>query len=101
MSTVYTALGLVLRSAAAVTSTSYTLLFPLTVLSSAFVEPDALPAGLKAIVNSNPVSALVDASRGLMEGNAAGGDIAVVLATTAVLTAIFLPLTTHLYRTNA
>jgi ABC-2 type transport system permease protein len=44
---------------------------------------------------------LVDASRGLMDGNAAGGDIAVVLATTAVLIAIFLPLTTHLYRTRA
>jgi ABC-2 type transport system permease protein len=101
MSWVYTALGLVLRSPAAVTSTSYTLLFPLTFLSSAFVEPDTLPAGLEAIVNANPVSALVDASRGLMEGNAAGGDIAVVLATTAVLTAILLPLTTHLYRTRA
>jgi ABC-2 type transport system permease protein len=66
--------GLVLRSPAAVTSTSYTLLFPLTFLSSALVEPDTLPAGLEAIVNANPVSALVDASRGLMEGNAAGGD---------------------------
>jgi ABC-2 type transport system permease protein len=90
-----------LRSPAAVTSTSYTLLFPLTFLSSAFVDPDTLPAGLEAIVNANPVSALVDASRGLMAGNAAGSDIAVVLATTAVLTAIFLPLTTHLYRTRA
>jgi len=65
------------------------------------VDPDTLPAGLEAIVNANPVSALVDASRGLMDGNAAGSDIAVVLATTAVLTAIFLPLTTHLYRTRA
>ena len=41
-----------------------------------------------------------DASRGLMEGNADAGDIAIVLGTAAVLTAIFMPLTTHLYRTR-
>ena len=32
-----------------------------------------------------------------MEGNADGGDIAIVLGVAAVLTAIFAPLTTRLY----
>ena len=35
---------------------------------------------------------------GFMEGNVDGGDIAVVLGTAAVLTAIFAPLTTRMYR---
>jgi hypothetical protein len=33
-----------------------------------------------------------------MEGNVQGGDIVVVLAVAAALTAVFLPLTTRLYR---
>lgn len=36
-------------------------------------------------------------SRGLMEGDAAAGDIAIVLAVAAGLTAVFAPLTTRLY----
>ena len=35
-----------------------------------------------------------------MEGEAVTGEIAIVLATAAVLTAIFAPLTTHLYRSR-
>ena len=36
-----------------------------------------------------------------MEGNADGTDILIVLGTAVVLTAIFAPLTTHLYRTRS
>ena len=39
-------------------------------------------------------------SRGLMEGNADGSDIAIVLGTAAALTAVFAPLTTRLYRSR-
>jgi ABC-2 type transport system permease protein len=73
-------------------------IFPLTFLSNVFVEPETLPAGLEAFVDVNPISILATASRGLMAGNADSGDIAVVLATAAVLTAVFAPLTTRLYR---
>ena len=52
-------------------------------------------------MNVNPISILATASRGLMEGNVDGGDIALVLATAALLTAVFAPLTTHLYRTRS
>jgi ABC-2 type transport system permease protein len=55
-------------------------------------------AGLKAFVDVNPISILATASRGLMDGTAEAGDIAVVLATAALLTAVFAPLTTRLYR---
>jgi ABC-2 type transport system permease protein len=72
-------------------------IFPLTFLSNVFVEPETLPSGLEAFVNANPISILATASRGLMDGDAAAGDIAIVLAVAAALTAIFAPLTTRLY----
>ena len=94
----FTALGLVLRAPNAVVMVGMTgVMFPLTFLSNVFVEPQTLPAGLEAIANANPVSVLATASRGLMEGDAAGGDIAIVLAVSAGLTAVFAPLTTRLY----
>ena len=73
-------------------------IFPLTFLSNVFVDPETLPSALEAFVEVNPISILVTATRGLMEGNAEGGDIAIVLLTAAALTAIFAPLTARLYR---
>jgi ABC-2 type transport system permease protein len=73
-------------------------IFPLTFLSNVFVEADTLPSALEAFVNVNPISILADASRGLMQGGVEGGDVAVVLGTAVLLTAIFMPLTTRLYR---
>jgi len=75
-------------------------LFPLTFLSNVFVKPETLPSGLETFVEANPVSHLVTASRGLMDGTATAGQIGAVLATAAVLTAVFAPLTTHLYRSR-
>jgi ABC-2 type transport system permease protein len=63
-----------------------------------FVEPETLPSALEWFVNVNPISILADASRGLMEGNVDGSDIVISLATAAALTAVFAPLTVHLYR---
>jgi ABC-2 type transport system permease protein len=98
LSWVFTTLGLVMRSPNAVMNAGFMGIFPLTFLSNVFVDPETLPSALKAFVDVNPISTLTDASRGLMEGNVQGGDIVVVLAVAAALTAIFLPLTTRLYR---
>jgi ABC-2 type transport system permease protein len=100
LSWVFTTMGLLMRSPNAVLNSGFMVLFPLTFLSNTFVEPETLPAALEWFVEVNPLSFLVSASRGLMSGSAAGGDIAVVLAVTAALTAIFAPLTAHLYRTR-
>jgi ABC-2 type transport system permease protein len=72
-------------------------LFPVTFLSNVFVDPVTLPPVLETFVNLNPVSTLVTASRGLMNGNADATDIIIVLAVAAGLTAVFAPLTTRLY----
>ncbi len=100
LSWVFTTLGMLMRSPNAVMNTGFMTIFPLTFLSNVFVDPKSLPAGLEAFVNLNPISILATASRGLMGGTAAAGDIVIVLATAAALTAVFAPLTTHLYRTR-
>ena len=101
LSWVFTTLGLIMRSPSAVMNAGFMGIFPLTFLSNVFVAPETLPDGLEAFVNVNPISILADVSRGLMEGNADGTDILIVLGTAVLLTAIFLPLTTHLYRTRS
>jgi ABC-2 type transport system permease protein len=96
----FTTLGLVMRSPNAVMNAGFMAIFPLTFLSNVFVDPETLPSALEAFVDVNPISILATASRGLMEGNAVMSDIGIVLGTAALLTAIFAPLTTRLYRKN-
>ncbi len=98
LSWVFTTIGLLMRSPNAVMNAGFMGIFPLTFLSNVFVNPDTLPAGLEAFVEVNPISILATASRGLMEGSAAAGDIAIVLTVAAALTAVCAPLTTRLYR---
>jgi daunorubicin/doxorubicin transport system permease protein len=95
---VYTAVGLVMRAPNAVMNAGFLGLFPLLFLSNIFVEPDTLPGWLETFVDVNPISHLVTAERGLMQGSAPTGDVLLVLGTAAALTAIFAPLTTYLYR---
>jgi ABC-2 type transport system permease protein len=94
----FTTLGLLLRSPNAVMNAGFMGIFPLTFLSNVFVEPETLPSALEAFVDVNPISILATASRGLMEGNAEASDILIVLGVAALLTAVFAPLTTRLYR---
>jgi ABC-2 type transport system permease protein len=98
LSWVFTTIGLVMRSPNAVMNAGFMGIFPVTFLSNAFVDPETLPAGLEAFVNVNPISILINATRGLMEGTPSAGDIGIVLATAAALTLVFAPLTTRLYQ---
>jgi ABC-2 type transport system permease protein len=95
---VFTTVGLVMRAPNAVMNTGFMALFPLVFLSNTLVPPDTLPSWLQTIVDLNPVTHLVTATRGLMHGNAGGDDVLLVLAEAAVLTLVFAPLTTRLYR---
>ncbi|MGR6964651.1 ABC transporter permease [Geodermatophilus sp. URMC 61] len=100
LSWVYSALGLVLRSPSAVLNGGFTVLFPLTFLSNVFVDPATLPGPLQAFVEVNPISVLATACRSLMAGTPDGTAIAVSLAVAAALAAVFLPVTTRLYRSR-
>jgi ABC-2 type transport system permease protein len=98
LSWVWTTLGLILRAPTAVNTVSLLVLFPLTLASNTFADPQTMPGWLRAFVDVNPVSHLVTASRGLMAGTVTAGHVAWVLAASAALTAVFAPLTMHRYR---
>jgi ABC-2 type transport system permease protein len=100
LSWVFTTLGVLMRSPNAVMNAGFMAIFPITFLSNVFVEPETLPAVLKAFVDVNPISHLVTASRDLMGGDPDLGAIGIALGTAAALTAVFAPLTARLYRTR-
>jgi ABC-2 type transport system permease protein len=100
LSWVFCVLGLLLRSPNAVMNAGFMGIFPLTFLSNVFVDPATLPGPLEAFVDVNPISLLATASRSLMAGTPDGTAILVSLAVAAVLAAVFLPVTTRLYRSR-
>jgi ABC-2 type transport system permease protein len=98
LSWVWTTLGLVLRTPSAVNNLSLLVLFPLTLASNIFVDPQTMPGWLQAFIDVNPITHVVTAVRGLLAGTATAGQVGWVLAASAALTAVFAPLTVHLYR---
>ncbi len=95
---IFTILGLVLRTPNAVMGVSMLILMPLTFASNAFVDPSTMPSGLARVVEANPVSHLITAIRGLMYGTPEASQLLWVLVAAAVITAVFAPITMHLYR---
>ncbi|TFV67003.1 UNVERIFIED_ORG: ABC transporter permease [Bacillus sp. AZ43] len=100
LSWVFSVLGLLLRSPNAVMNAGFMGIFPLTFLSNVFVDPSTLPGPLQAFVDVNPISILATACRSLMDGDPDGTAILVSLAVAAALAAVFLPITTRLYRSR-
>jgi ABC-2 type transport system permease protein len=100
LSWVFSVLGLLMRSPNAVMNAGFMGIFPLTFLSNVFVDPATLPAPLEAFVEVNPISVLATASRSLMAGTPDGTAIVLSLAVAAALAAVFLPVTTRLYRSR-
>ncbi len=100
LSWVFSTVGLLMRAPNAVMNAGFMGLFPLIFMSNIFVDPRTLPGWLETFVAVNPISHLVTATRGLMEGTATLGDVGLVLLSAILLTAIFAPLTVRLYRSR-
>jgi ABC-2 type transport system permease protein len=100
LSWVFTTLGLVLKSPAAVQGVSMPLLFPFVFASNLFVDPKTMPGWLQAVVDVNPFSLTVSAVRDLMDGTVPAGEIGWVLVACAAIVAVFAPLTMRLYSTK-
>ena len=89
--------GLKVRTPNAVMGVSMMVLFPLTFVSSVFAPPETMPGWLRAFVEVNPVTLLVEAARGLMNGQPDAGDLLWVLGLSAALIAIFAPIAMRLF----
>lgn len=98
MAWVWTMVALLARSPESVVVLSNVVLFPLGFASNVFVDPRSMPGWLRALVDVNPVSHLVDASRGLMHGTPVASDLLWVALASAALVLVFAPITMVLYR---
>jgi ABC-2 type transport system permease protein len=98
VSWIWIVVGMLVKSPESVMTSSFLLLFPLTMVSNIFVNPATMPGWLQAVVRVNPVTHLVDASRGLMHGGVRLASVGWVLLASAVVVAIFAPLAMRMYR---
>ena len=97
LSWIWIIVGMLVKSPESVMTSSFLLLFPLTMASNIFVDPKTMPGLLQKIVAVNPVSHLANASRGLMHGDVAASNIVWVLVASAVITAVFAPIAMRMY----
>lgn len=90
-------IGLVLRGVQSVATISTLWMIPLQFGSSLFVPADTMPDWLQAFANVNPMTLVVDASRGLLAGETPARSIVGALAWIVGLLAVFVPLSVHRY----
>jgi ABC transporter DrrB family efflux protein len=99
--------GSLMRTVEAVQGFMFTVMFPLTFVANTFAPPESMPAWLRTIAEWNPVSAVTQACRELWgNGLPAAPDaawplqhpVAVSIAWSLVLTAIFAPLAVAAFR---
>ncbi|GAA5036850.1 ABC transporter permease [Microbacterium fluvii] len=101
ISWVFAFFGVVARTASSVQGISMLVLFPLTFLSNAYVDPSTLPTWLQWFANVNPISHLVTAVRDLANSGVIGGDFWMSLLGAGVIVAVFAPLTVRAYMRKA
>ncbi len=94
-------IGMSLKTAESVQTAAFLIVLPLTFASSVFAPPQTMPAGLRAFVKVNPITALVDATRALMLGTPAGSSVWRSVAWIAGIFLVFVPLAVARYRRRA
>ncbi len=98
---IFALIGMSVSSPEAANGIGFTLIFPITFISSAFVPVESMPGGLEEVAAANPVSTVVDALRSLWLGSPAGDDIWLSVVWCVVLIAVFAPLAVAKYRKTA
>jgi ABC transporter DrrB family efflux protein len=95
---VFAFIGLIASSPEAANGYGFTIIFPLTFISSAFVPIESMPGWLQPVAEANPVTVMVDAVRALFLGIPAGNSIWGAVVWCLVIVAVFAPLSAWRYR---
>jgi ABC-2 type transport system permease protein/oleandomycin transport system permease protein len=95
---IFALIGMSVSSPEAANGIGFTIIFPITFISSAFVPVDSMPAALQKFAEINPITIVVDAMRALWLGVPAGNNVWGAVLWCLVLIAIFAPLAVHKYR---
>jgi ABC transporter DrrB family efflux protein len=91
-------IGMLAGDAEKVQVFAFTIIFPITFTSSAFVRVQTMPGWLQAWVHVNPVTHLSDAARGLIVGGEVAQPVLWSLVWAAGIAAVFFPLAMRAYR---
>jgi ABC-2 type transport system permease protein/oleandomycin transport system permease protein len=95
---VFAFIGLTASSPEASNAYGFTILFPITFISSAFVPVDSMPGWLQPFAEHNPFTTMVDAARALFVGTPAGNDVWLSIVWAIAITAVFSALSVWRYR---
>jgi len=95
---VFAFIGLTASSAEAANAIGFTVLFPITFVSSAFVPVESMPSWLEVVAENNPFTKMVNAARGLFLDTPAGNDVWLAVLWSLVIVAVFAPLSAWRYR---
>jgi ABC transporter DrrB family efflux protein len=88
-------IGLSVKSLEAANSAGFMWMFPMTFVSSAFVDPATMPGWLQPVADANPFTIVTNAARALFNGNDPGNDVWWSLLWSAALIALFATLSTR------
>ncbi|WP_328670953.1 ABC transporter permease [Streptomyces sp. NBC_00322] len=94
-------IGMLAGDAEKVQAFAFTIIFPITFTSSAFVVVDTMPGWLQAWSDVNPVTHLSDAYRGLLLGGPVAEPVLWSLLWAGGIAAVFYPLAMRAYRAKA
>lgn len=100
LSWIFAFLGVISRTPEALQGIAIFILYPLTLLSNAFVPVATLPGWLQTFVHINPVTYLVGAARDLLTTGAIGTDFAISIVAAIAVVAVFAPLSVRAYMRN-
>ena len=95
---VFAFIGLVASSPEASNAYGFTILFPITFVSSAFVPVETMPSWLEGVAEANPFTTMVDGARALFLDTPAGNDVWGAVAWAIGITAVFGVLSVWRYR---
>ena len=89
LSWVQALMGLSVGSVEAANSAGFLWMFPLTFVSSAFVDTASMPDWLQTVADANPFTQVTNATRALYNGKPAGSALWISLAWSVGLIAVF------------
>jgi len=91
-------MGVAAKSPEAVNTFGFIIILPLTFMSSTFAKVSSMPGWLQAFVKVNPITFVVDATRGLMLGGAVAEPLGKSVLALSVIVVVFAPLAVRSYR---
>jgi ABC-2 type transport system permease protein/oleandomycin transport system permease protein len=91
-------LGVSAKTPEAVNTFGFMLILPLTFMSSTFAPVETMPGWLQAFVKVNPITFIVDATRGLMLGGAVAEPLWKSIVSLIAIVVVFAPLAVTRYK---